>query len=165
MTTDNLNSDKYPFYDWISDRYNYKNMSIGNPLKPLVLWANTNSMLDKYYKQPNINLNDDNKDNAIRNDMRHITGLALAKQEYPEPIAYTLGYIKEAGDGLKELLFKKPYLNMSQKYFDDLNTDLKNNELGINYTTLYPDATPQEIMDFAYNKSINKNNLYNLLRK
>ena len=154
---------KTPIYDTISRNIYYKNMHPLNPLKPLVIWANTNSMLDEYYKRPEVNLLNSEKDNTIRNDMRHFTGLALTQQEYPTKIARKIGNIKEYGDLLHNFYFEKPHFGFPPNYHIDALIDRENNELGMQYARNNPNATPLEIMDYAYNNIALPKTLYQKL--
>ena len=56
---------KETIYNEISKKYHYKNMANYNLLKPFIIWANANTMLDNFYKRPNINLSNSNLDNEI----------------------------------------------------------------------------------------------------
>lgn len=62
-------------YDRLSDKYNYSDTSNFNLLKPFIIWANTNSMLDNFYKRPEINIDNSSEGLKRKNTMRHITGL------------------------------------------------------------------------------------------
>ena len=62
--------------------FQYYNMSNLNPLKPIAIWTNTNTILDKKYKSSDINLSDKPEDLEIKNTARHITGLGLVTSQY-----------------------------------------------------------------------------------
>lgn len=146
-------------YNWVSDHFNYNDMQNYNPFKPLVVWANTNSMLDKYYQEPDINLGKTQRDFNIRNSMRHIVGPALMAQAYSPETAKVMGGLKEARDFY------------AQQDFNDILLDLRNNNRGINYVENNPESTPKQIMDFAYKTTLQNldkdysDNLYNLLTR
>lgn len=92
-----------------------------NPIKPFALWANTNDMLDKFYKQPDINLGTSTKDNNIRNTMRHIVGPALMTKEFGSNITRSLGALKEGFDFIEK------------RDLNDNFIDFRNNNLGIDF--------------------------------
>lgn len=46
-----------PLYATISKYVNYEDIPDWNIVgKPLAIWANTNAMLDEYYKRPDVNI-------------------------------------------------------------------------------------------------------------
>lgn len=137
-----------PIYDKVSEKMNYNNMSSFHPLKPLAIWANTNSELDKFYKINNIT------DKNVKNSMRHIVGLAIAGQEYPRPVASFLGGVKEKGDQLDNFYFKEPKYKFSDEYLLDIPIDKKNNNLGLDYAKKNKNATLEQIMNYAYKKTL-----------
>ena len=140
---------KFDIYTKISHNYSYNNMSNMNFLKPIIIWANTNSMLDEFYKRSRVNLTVSVQDNEIRNTMRHITGLGLAAREYGKG-AYVFGIIKEFLDLLEDLLLHKPIGVISPEVWNDTITDFQNNHKGIQYMLNNPDATVDDLMNFAY---------------
>ena len=119
------------------------------PFKPLLIWANANQRLNNKYKSPDINLTDSTHDLAIKNIMRHTTGLGLAASQYGI-LAYPIGAIKELLDLLKDLLFHKPIGVISPEVWNDTITDFQNNHKGIQYMLNNPDATVDDLMNFAY---------------
>lgn len=119
------------------------------PLKPLLIWKNANTQLNKKYKTPKINLSDTPSDLEIKNTARHITGLGLAGSQYGY-LAYPIGYVKEGLDLFLDL-FKPPYGQISQDVWNDTKIDLENNNKGINYIFNNPKASSDDLMDFAIN--------------
>jgi hypothetical protein len=146
-------------YNWVSDHFNYNNMLKYNPIRPFVVWANTNSMLDEYYKKPDVNLGTTERDFNIRNSMRHIVGPALMAQAYTPESANIMGGLKEARDF---------YLQQAP---EDVFLDLRNNQRGINFVKQNSNATPEEIMNFAYKTTLKNldrdynSNLYELITR
>mgnify|MGYP003571633568 CR=1 FL=1 len=63
---------KEPLYTKISKYIKYENIPDKNKLiKSLVIWANTNAILDEYYSRPNMNITNDKRGLNIKNSMRH----------------------------------------------------------------------------------------------
>lgn len=129
-------------YNTVAKNLDYKNMSNINPLKPLAIWANTNSMLDDFYKLPNINLGKTKADNDIRNVMRHMVGLGIAGREYNPTYAHVLGIGKEVGDVFT-------HRDVLENLIDS-KKDFINNTLGINYMRDNPQKTEQDLIRYAY---------------
>lgn len=151
--------------DKITKNYNYKNMKNYNIFKPLRIWADVNSELDKFYNSPQIKLGTSKEDNNLRNSMRHLVGSAIARQEYsPKGTNFILG-TKENSDFARELfgLGYKP--KFSDKYFFDALIDRENNNIGMEYGKNNPNASMQDVIDFAYSHATNpqKINLYERL--
>ena len=67
--------DETTLYSKLSKKYQYKDLPNWNPGKPFIIWANTNSMLDDFYKRPEINIDNSAEGLKRKNTMRHITGL------------------------------------------------------------------------------------------
>lgn len=128
-------------YDDFLNNHPYKKMSNFNPIKPLMIWGQTNRDLNDFYNRPEINLTDSKDDLNVKNTMRHIVGLANTMQEYKNPkISKTFGFIKEFADVLRGDL--------------DNKLDWGNNEIGINYASQYPNFTKDNILNFAYNQAM-----------
>lgn len=147
-----------PLYKTISKYLKYENMSKFNPLKPIAIWPNTNAMLDEFYKKPEINIQNDEKDLNLKNSMRHIVGPALMTQEYNPTFTRYMGGLKEAKDFY------------SGQPLDDQFVDLRNNWRGINYAKNHPNASKEQIMQYAfdeanknYRQDYNSKSLYELL--
>ena len=150
--------EKEPFYKKYSRVFQYDNMSNFNPLKVPTIWANTNALLDDFYANPNVNITNDKRGINIKNSMRHIVGPALITQVYGGDFTQKLGGYKEAFDFIR------------QQPFGDQMVDLRNNQRGINYILNNPNATKQDIMEYALQESIknydqdyNSKSLYDLL--
>ena len=140
MNTKNNNLYEKILYNSISNVFFFK---------PLLIWANANQQLNKKYKTQEINLTDKSEDLVIKNTMRHITGLGLTATQYGK-FAYFIGIIKESLDLLKDLLFHKPIGKISPEVWADTITDFQNNHKGIQYMLQNPDATSEDLMNFAY---------------
>ena len=136
---------KEPFYKKVSSKFQYRDMSNFNPFKPLVIWANANTMLDDYYDKPDVNLGHSDFDNEIRNTMRHTVGLGITGREYGN-LAYPIGSIKEGFDVQKGILL--PY-KMPNILLDTIK-DTINNHKGIQYMRKYPYNNEEDLMDYAY---------------
>lgn len=131
-----------PLYDKLSEKYQYSNMSNLNPFKPLAIWANTNSMLDKFYNRPEINIDNSPEGLKKKNTMRHMTGLGITAREYNAPIAFSLGALKESGD----LFTHKDVIGNLL----DSKIDFVNNQRGINFMSKNKSATTEDLMKYAY---------------
>lgn len=129
------------------DNVIYSNWSRFNPINPLLIWADTNRELNNFYKRSDINLTDTPKGKEKKNTMRHIVGLGLTGQLYPNSLARIYGYSKEAFDAIRDLA---NYRTIKKETIDDTNIDLKNNEIGIHYTDLYPNASKNDLMEYAW---------------
>jgi len=68
--------------DEIKDMLLYGRFSNLNPVNPFLIWADTNYELNKYYKRPDISINDDKRGIYLKNEMRHITGPAFMAKQY-----------------------------------------------------------------------------------
>ena len=136
-------------YNSVYEKILYNRITNLIPFKPLLIWANANQQLNNKYKSPDINLTDSAHDLTIKNVMRHTTGLGLAASQYGI-LAYPIGAIKELFDLLKDLLFHKPIGVISPEVWKDTITDFKNNHEGIQYMLKNPDATIDDLMNFAY---------------
>ena len=124
---------------------------------PLKVWYDKNKRLEEFYKIKNINLTDSPEDLRIKNTMRHITGLAtLAKYNSPN-VTRSFGYVKEVGDIAKDSI-KHPFFGVSKNVVNDTNIDFYNNDLGIDYTLQNPNASFDDIMNFAYQEAQKEKN-------
>lgn len=132
------------------DKVIYSKWSRLNPINPLLIWADTNRALNNFYKQPGINLTDSLEDKEKKNTMRHIVGLGLTGQLYPNPIARTYGYSKEAFDAIRDIATSGI---VNKDTVDDTKIDLKNNNIGIKYTDLYPNASKKDLIKYAWGVS------------
>ena len=121
---------------------------------PFSIWPETNLMLDDFYKRPDVNIKDDNRGLNIKNSLRHIVGSAREYQHYPY-LAVPLGFIKEGWDlisepfiymGLNKSLNYPKYLG---KTFKDTLVDTENNRIGRNFIKQNPNATDEDIMQYA----------------
>ena len=101
------------------------------------LWRETNIRLDKFYSRPDINIA--NKELNIKNDMRHITGLAFFTQMFGASKTRLLGYTKE----FKDMLFEHD--------LDDTKIDLNNNKIGILLGEKYPTLERDKLIELIYN--------------
>lgn len=117
-------------------------------------------MLDDFYSRPDINIKNDEKGLNIKNSMRHIVGPALMTQEYSPKFTRYMGGLKEAKDFY------------SGQPLNDQLIDLRNNWRGINYAKDNPNASKEQIMQYAfdeanknYNQDYNSKSLYELLIK
>ena len=134
---------KEPFYATVSKYVNYEDIPDWNIIgKPLAIWANTNAMLDEYYKRPDVNIGDDSVGLNIKNSMRHIVGPALMAQVYGKDFTKTMGGLKEA----KDLYSGQP--------FDDQVIDLRNNQRGISYAITNPNASKEDVLEYALDRAL-----------
>lgn len=148
-----------PLYATISKYVNYEDIPDWNIVgKPLAIWANTNSMLDDYYKRPDVNIQDDERGINYKNTMRHIVGPAIMAQVYGPDFTRRLGGFKEAKDFY------------SGQPFNDQMIDLRNNQRGIGFAVHNPNATKEDILEYAldraimnYDQDYNSKSLYELL--
>ena len=101
------------------------------------LWRETNIRLEKFYKRPDINITDDELD--IKNDMRHITGLAFFTQLFGVVKTISLGYMKE----FKDMIFEHD--------FEDTKIDIENNKRGIYIGQKYPFTERDKLIEIIYN--------------
>ena len=104
------------------------------------LWRETNVRLEKFYERPDINITDEEID--IKNDMRHITGLAFFTQMYGAQEAKNLGYTKE----LKDIIFEHD--------LDDTKIDLENNKKGIQLGKDNPYIERDKLIEKIYDEYI-----------
>jgi len=148
-----------PLYATISKHVNYEDIPKWNIIgKPLAIWANTNAMLDDYYKRPDVNIGDDEIGLNFKNTMRHIVAPAIMTQVYGGDFTRRLGGFKEARD-----------LYAGQPFYDQI-IDLRNNQKGIGFAIHNPNATKEDILEYALDRAImdyeqdyNSNSLYELL--
>lgn len=129
------------------DKIIYSKWSRLNPINPLFIWADTNRELNNFYKRPDINLTDTLEGKEKKNTMRHIVSLGLTGQLYPNSLARVYGYSKEAFDSMRDLATSG---TIKKETIEDTNIDLKNNEIGIKYTDLYPNASKKDLIEYAW---------------
>lgn len=122
-------------------------------------WANSNLMLDNFYKRPEINIINNPKGLNIKNSMRHIVGSSKYQQDYGF-LAIPFGYIKEGFDIITEP-FIYMGLNKSFNYpkylyktFKDTIIDNENNKIGRKFIKQNPKATDEEIMKYALQQAL-----------
>ena len=128
----------------------FNSWNIKNPVTAIFLigwiWWKTNNLLDEFYKRPDINIT--NKELDIKNDMRHITGLAFLTKIFGTDKARKLGYLKEHWD----------FFSHSDN--EDTLIDFDNNEKGISIAIKYPNLNMREIIQKIYDVYIkNKRNI------
>lgn len=111
-----------------------------NIVSYFLLWPETNKRLEKFYSRPDINITDDELD--IKNDMRHITGLAFYTQLYGPAVALKSGFLKEFRDMIRE--YDK----------EDTLIDLSNNMKGIELGMKYPNLRREELIEKIYEEYI-----------
>lgn len=134
----------------LKDKILYNKLSWLIPFHPLIAWGDTIMDLNKFYKRPEINLTDSKEDLIKKNDMRHIVGLARMGQTYYNPLAATLGSIKEGFDYAKDFVKPSSFGYITDDTKNDTRIDWGNNIEGINYTDKYPNASGEEIMQYAW---------------
>lgn len=134
-----------------------KNLSKLNIFKN---WIDTNRMLEEFYKRPEINIIDDTRGLNIKNSMRHIVGSSKYQQDYGN-LTNLFGDAKENWD-----IKTQPYIYMlknknldRQKYknkvLKDKAIDLENNEIGKEFGRKNPNATDEDILQYAFQQALN----------
>lgn len=123
-------------------------------VKPFLIWWSTTSMLDKFYQREEISLSNSEEDLEIKNSMRHITGIARSTGSVSAFDAYVYGVAKEIYDLCLELYSQK--FKIRKMVWEDTLTDLSNNKIGTSYVLEHPNATDEQIMNFAYEYSLQK---------
>ena len=106
----------------IYEKFLYNPLSNIYVLKPFHIWKNANTQLNKKYKEPHINLIDDEYGLFVKNTARHTTGLGLAASQYGI-FAYPMGYLKEGLDLTKDF-FTPPIGKISPEVWEDTKIDL-----------------------------------------
>lgn len=129
------------------------NISFNIKENPLIIWRDTNKKLNEFYKRPNVNLTDSPEDLELKNIMRHITGLARVAQVNSPDVARAYGYTKEMFDFGKDYI-KHPFSKRSSDVVNDTNIDFFDNDLGINYIQNNPNASVEDIMNYAYQEAL-----------
>lgn len=130
-------------------------------------WIETNRMLEEFYKRPEINIINDTRGLNIKNSMRHIVGLSKYQQDYGDLTKF-FGDSKENWDIATQpfiYMLKNKNLNY-QKYknevLKDKAIDLENNEIGREFARKNPNATDEDIMQYAFQQALlNYNRQYN----
>ena len=116
-------------------------LKIKNPFIAIVLigwiWWKTNILLEEFYKRPDINITD--KELDIKNEMRHITGLAFLTKIFGVEKARKLGFLKEHWD-----IF-------THEDKEDTLVDFENNEKGIAVAIQCPNLNMEETIQKIYN--------------
>ncbi len=121
-------------------------------------WIGTNRMLDDFYKQPEINIINDVRGLNLKNSMRHIVGSSKYQQDYGF-LAQPFGYVKEGWDIITEpfiYMYQNKSLNYPKylyKTLIDTSVDLKNNKIGRDFVKQTPNATDEDIMQYALKKA------------
>ena len=116
-------------------------------------------MLEEFYKRPEINICNDTRGLNIKNSMRHIVGSSKYQQDYGDLATY-FGDAKENLD-----INIQPYIYMLknkdsnlQKYKDivakDITIDIENNEIGRAFARKNPNATDEDIMQYAFQQAL-----------
>ena len=129
------------------DKILYNRASWLIPLHPLIVWGDTTNDLESFYKRPEINLTDDVQDLVKKNDMRHIVGSARLGKTYNDFFGANILNTKEISDKARDIL---KYGKVSEATKKDTIKDWQNNNIGFNYSAKYPNASNEEIMQYAW---------------
>lgn len=148
--------------------FSNKNTPLRTPLRLFSIWPETNFMLDEFYSKPNIKIGNDKKGLRIKNSMRHIVGSARQYQNYPHSAEF-LGNVKEFRDKILQP-FEYMKHNRSLDYsrylnetLNDTKIDQENNQIGRNYIKQNPNATDEDIMQYAFQQALlNYDRQYNV---